>query len=140
MSENDVGYENTADPEWTRRALDLLRQGDLQVETFLTEGVASAQIWGSCPRCGHDLNVQQTLSAAVGGLGSVRGVSPWDTLVGLAQRVTGHEDTHPAPLPDVLDLGCGCERTHAGAPRRVTGCGASFRLPTAPLDGAGVLS
>lgn len=138
MSETDVLYENTADPEWTRRALDLLRQGDLQVKTFRTEGVASAQVWGPCPRCGHDLNVQQTLSAAVGDFGNIRG-GVWDALVGLAQQFNGHQESDEAPLPDALDLGCGCEHTHSGAPRRVIGCGASFRLPTAPPDGGGAL-
>ena len=50
----EVAYENTADEAWARNAFDLYERRELQVRAFDTEGVVSAQVWGPCPRCGHE--------------------------------------------------------------------------------------
>lgn len=129
VPKGDVGYENTADPVWARRALDLYRQRLLQVATFSTEGVVSAQVWGPCPRCGHDISVQPILTAPVVGQG--RGL--WAKLTGRGRD--GDE------IPPTVEIGCGCGRAHPRAPNKpdgsagkVLGCGVSFYLPTTPPD------
>ena len=117
----EVAYENTADEAWAQQALDLYERRELQVEAFNTEGVVSAQVWGTCPRCGHELNVQQTLSTPIVGVRGGRGL--WSALTG--------RDV-PARIPDAVEVGCGCGHAHPGAPEQATGCGVSFRLPTSP--------
>jgi hypothetical protein len=119
----EVAYENTADEQWARQALDLYQQRLLQVEAFDTEGVVSAHIWGTCPRCGHELNNQAIITVPITGVRGGREL--WATLAG--------RDTPAASgIPDTVEVGCGCGYTHLGAPGQVTGCGVSFRLPTAP--------
>jgi hypothetical protein len=120
----EVPYENTADPQWARRALDLFRARRLQVAAFDTAGVISAQVWGTCPRCGDDLNVQPTLTAPVPG-----GRGLWAAL-------TGRGTPNRQGIPDSVEVCCGCEHAHPGAPEGVKGCGASFRLPTTPPSSA----
>lgn len=120
-------YENTADPVWALKALDLYRHRRLQVAAFDTDGVVSAQVWGPCPRCGHDIDVAPTLTTPVPGQG--RGW--WAALTG--QAVSGGDG-----IPATVEVGCGCGRTHPKAPGTpdgsgtVLGCGVSFRLPTGP--------
>jgi hypothetical protein len=121
----EVAYENTADEAWAQQAYDLYEHRQLQVEAFDTEGVVSAQVWGTCPRCGHELNIQMTLSTPIAGLREGRGL--WAALT--------RRDVPAAPgIPDAVEVGCGCGQTHPGAPEQVTGCGVSFRLPTAQPD------
>lgn len=60
---SEVGYEVIADETWAAQALDLYQRRQLQVQAFNTDGVVSAQVWGTCPRCTHSLDVQMTLSA-----------------------------------------------------------------------------
>ena len=119
----EAAYENTADEAWARQALDLYQRRELQVQAFDTEGVVSAQVWGTCPRCGHELNVQQTLSTPIAGLRGGRGL--WAAL-------TRRETPATPGIPDAVEVGCGCGHPHPGAPEQVTGCGVSFRLPTTP--------
>jgi hypothetical protein len=119
----EVAYENTAEEAWARQALDLYQRRQLQVRAFDTEGVVSAQVWGTCPRCGHELDVQQTLSVPIIGSGGGRGL--W-------QALTGRDAPAAAGIPDAVEAGCGCGHAHPGAPEQVTGCGVSFRLPTTP--------
>ena len=121
----EVAYENTADEAWARRAFDHYQHRQLQVKPFDTEGVVSAQVWGTCPRCGHELNIQLTLSIPLVGLREGRGL--WAAL-------TKRDAPAASGIPDDVEVGCGCGHTHAGAPEQVTGCGVSFRLPTAPPD------
>lgn len=122
MPDGGIAYENSADEASARQAIDFYQSGRLQVEAFDTEGVVSAQVWGTCPRCGHDLNVQMTLSAPV--VNARGGSGLWSILTW--RRVP------PSPgIPDTVEVGCGCGHTHPGAPAEVTGCGVSFRLPTA---------
>ena len=121
----ETAYENTADEPWARQAFDLYKHGELQVQAFDTEGVISAQVWGTCPRCGHQLNIQMILSAPIVGVREGRGL--WAAL-------TRREVPEAAGIPVTVEAGCGCEHTHPGAPEQVKGCGVSFRLPTAPPD------
>src|SRR5579862_8824721 len=94
----EVAYENTADEAWARQALDLYRRRELQVKAFNTEGVVSAQVWGTCPRCGHELDVQQTLSVPIIGSGGGRGL--WSAL-------TGRDVSPHASVPEAVEAGCG---------------------------------
>lgn len=121
----EVAYENTADEAWARNAFELYKRRELQVRAFDTEGVVSAQVWGPCPRCGHELNVQQTLTTVLPGVRGGRGL--WSAL-------TGRHVPAAAGIPDSVDVGCGCGHAHPGAPGQATGCGVSFRLPTSPPD------
>jgi hypothetical protein len=121
----EAAYENTADEAWARQALDLYQRRQLQVQTFDAEGVISAQVWGFCPRCGHELNIQMILSTPIAGLREGRG--PWTTL-------TRRDDPAAPGVPDAVEVGCGCGHTHPGAPGQGTGCGVSFRLPTTRPD------
>ena len=122
MPDAGMAYENTADEASARQAIDFYQRGQLQVQAFDTEGVVSAHVWGTCPRCGHGLNVQTTLSTPVV---SARGGS------GLWATLTWRQAPPPAGIPDTVEVGCGCGYIHPGAPTQVTGCGVSFRLPTA---------
>lgn len=121
----EVAYENTADQVWADRALELLNRRELQVATFDAKGVVSAQVWGPCPRCGHELNIQQTLRTPMVSARGDRGL--WSALAGRDGRAA-------ARIPADVDLGCGCGHAHPGAPGQATGCGVSFRLPTCPPD------
>jgi hypothetical protein len=125
----DVAYENVADRASATAALGLYEAGLLQVQAFDTEGVVSAQVWGTCPRCGHDLDVQLTLSVPIIGVRGERGL--W---AGRDRRGTPDSPG----IPDTVEVGCGCGRAHPGAPENVTGCGVSFRLPTSPPDAPAV--
>jgi hypothetical protein len=111
----EVDYERTAADDWTQRAKDLYQSGQLRVAPFNTNGVVSVQIWGTCPRCAHSLDVQQTLTAPL----VTRGGWP-------------HIGKQNTEIPPYVLVGCGCGVSHDGAPSQVTGCGVTFRLPTAP--------
>jgi hypothetical protein len=121
----EVAYENIADEASARAAFGLYQDRQLQVQAFDTEGVVSAQVWGTCPRCGHELNTQMTISTPIVGLREGRGL--W------AEWTRRDIPTTPG-IPDTVEVGCGCGRAHPGAPEQVTGCGVSFRLPTTPPD------
>ena len=128
--DTEIAYENIADETWARQAIDLYQRRELQVQAFDTEDVVSAQIWGTCPRCGHELNIQTTLSVPIAGLRDGRGL--WETLT--------RRDIPEIPgIPDTVEAGCGCEHAHPGAPEQVTGCGVSFRPaypPPRPIPAA----
>jgi hypothetical protein len=121
----EVAYENIADETSAQKALDFYRRRELQVRAFDTEGVVSAQVWGTCPRCGHEMNIQMTLSTPIAGLRGGHGL--WTTLTHRAASANSGK-------PDTVEVACGCGRTHPGAPEQVTGCGVSFRLPTTAPD------
>ena len=112
-------YQNTADETSGRNAFELYQRGELQVQAFDTDGVVSAQVWGPCPRCGHELNIRMTLSTPIAGLRSGRSV--WAAL-------TRRDVPGTSGKPGAVEVGCGCGYTHPGAPERVTGCGVSFRV------------
>jgi hypothetical protein len=126
--DTETAYQNTADKTSASKAFDLYERHELQVQTFDTDGVVSAQVWGPCPRCGHELNIQMTLNAPIAGLRS--GWGAWAAL-------TRRDVPVPSGKPAEVEVGCGCGYTHPGAPEQVTGCGVSFRLPATPLDTPG---
>ena len=121
-----VSYEFIASLEWTERAYHMLDDGTLAAAGFLTDGVGSAHVWGSCPRCEDRIDVRTTVSAV---LRVTRGGQPEDQ-----DRIAG-SPTQPCAL--MVDVICGCGRTHHGAPEGTTGCGVSFRIP-APVASAPV--
>jgi tetratricopeptide (TPR) repeat protein len=125
-SDTGVPYENTADPVWGRRVLELYQRRELQVQVFASEGVVSTLVWGACPRCGHALDVQQTLSVPIADLrGGLRGA-----LAGWAPR-------DRAWIPKTVEVTCGCLHSHPDAPKDVLGCGLSFLLPITPPSTGG---
>lgn len=130
----EVPYENTADQVWAQEAFVYLQRGELQVRAFNTEGVVSAQVWGMCPRCRHELNIQLTLSIPIGGL---RAVGEPRGHRGLWAALTRRDVPAPPQIPDEIEAGCGCGHSHPGAPGPVTGCGVSFHLPTTSHDPTG---
>lgn len=105
-SEGDIGYERTDAFQWTETAYEMLEQGKIQAQLFNTDGVVSAHLWGPCPRCRHDLDDRQTLTAAV---------------PGLRREV-------PSAVQMPVDVGCGCSHKHPGAPQDRLGCGVRFRV------------
>jgi hypothetical protein len=113
-----VGYELIASLEWTERAYQMLDDGTLAAAGFLTDGVGSAHVWGSCPRCEDRIDVRTTASAVVR---VTRGGGSEDL-----DRVVG-APTQPRSL--TVDVICGCGRAHSGAPEGKTGCGVNFRIP-----------
>lgn len=117
-AEPATGYEQTTAFEWTERAFELLAEGRLQAEIHrLLPGVLSAHVWGQCPRCRHQLDDWQALSAVTGSVTSRRpGSDPLDDVT-------------------VVDIDCGCGTVHAGAPGGTTGCGVSFRVELEADDG-----
>jgi hypothetical protein len=117
----DVPFEETADATLNRTALQMLGDQTLAVKGYLTDGIASAHVWGACPRCTHRIDIRRTLSAP---LGLTRGgpdhaVVPSDT--------AGSTVTSRRLAVDAL---CNCPCKHDGAPQGRTGCGASFRVIT----------
>lgn len=127
---HDVVYENTADEVWARKALDLHQRRELQVKAFDHDGVVSAQVWGPCPRCAHDIVVQPILTAPL-----------LDEGKGWLAALTGRT-TDRGAVPSTVEVGCGCEYVHPQAPGeptgagKVRGCGVSFSLPTTQPAGA----
>jgi hypothetical protein len=113
----EIGYERTAVGDWVPRVQELYQSGQLCIAPFSTDGVVSVQVWGTCPRCLHNsLDVQRTLTALVP---VTRG--GWSSI--------GRKD---AEIPASVEVDCDCGLSHDGAPQHVTGCGATFSLPTAP--------
>ncbi len=110
-------YERTTAFVWTQRAFDLLEAGTLRAEIRQPRpGVRTSHVWGPCPRCGHDIDDWQPLSAVTG-----------------VVRRTGSEIGSAPAAAEVIDIGCGCGTTHADAPGGVTGCGVSFRVELEPV-------
>jgi hypothetical protein len=118
---SETAYENTADEVWARQALDLYRRRQLYAQLFSEESAISAQVSGTCPSCGHELYLQLVFSTPVARRREGRGL-----LAALAGRAGS------AGVPAAVDVGSG--HAHPGAPGQVTGCGVSFRPPTAPPD------
>ncbi len=125
---DQVPYEDDDDPAWDDRALELVRNNALQLESFAPDGpdgVVSVRVSGACPRCRHDLDVRRTLTAPL-----LR--TAWRSLLG------GHASTAPQlPGPHLVDVACGCGRAHPQAPGAMRGCGVAFRMPLS-LPAAGV--
>jgi hypothetical protein len=114
-------YEKTTAFLWTERAFELLEIGKLRAEIQERRpGVRWSHVWGQCPRCAHQIDDWQPLSAVTGLLGGRR--------KGSAARDTADVE--------LVDIGCGCGTTHPGAPSDMTGCGVSFRIELEPVPGS----
>jgi len=111
--------------EWTEKAYHMLMRGELNGEVISREKIIRSRVWGPCPRCGHDLDDRQTHTAVIGIMGA-------ETRGGTTR---GGVDDEEAPFE--VDVSCGCDGPHSGAPEGKTGCGVSFRvaLPLHPADG-----
>ncbi len=104
-------YHEDSDYSWTEIAFEELGRGELRGEVTARKGVVSSRVWGSCPRCRHAVDDEQTHSAITGlGASATRGV----------------RDDVPDHL--TVDVTCRCAERHAGAPSGVSGCGVSFRV------------
>jgi hypothetical protein len=113
-------YEKTTAFLWTERAFELLEADKLKAEIQERRpGVRSSHVWGQCPRCGHQIDDWQPLSAVTG-------------LVGGRRPDSAARDTADVEL---VDVGCGCGTTHPGAPGDTTGCGVSFRIELEAVPG-----
>jgi hypothetical protein len=114
----DRSYEESTAFEWTEKAFSKLENGKLHGEVIATSGVVRSRVWGPCPACAHDLDDRQTHTAVTGVIGG-----EWrDTL----RRDGVAKAAQPAYFQ--VDVSCGCEHAHPGAPAERPGCGASFRV------------
>ena len=112
------GYEESTAPEWTEIAFEELQDGRLQGEVITSHGVVRSRVWGECPACGHGLDDRQTHSAVTSAFGGEwRGTED-----------TGGDTGGAEPVYFEVDVSCGCEHAHPGAPSGRIGCGASFRV------------
>ena len=117
----DDPYHESTDFAWTEKAFGMLERGELHGEVTSSRGIVRSRVWGSCPRCQHALDDQQTLTAVTnlpGGEWRGRGVVVSDQPAG-GQAGPRYYD---------VDVSCGCGDSHSGAPEGKTGCGVSFRV------------
>ncbi len=95
---------------WSETAYAAVGSGDIVAEYQVRGAVETEVVTGPCPRCSHEVAWRRVASA-------VRGIEP------VRSAAPAEEDYRS------LVLTCGCGRSHAGHPERVTGCGASYRVP-----------
>jgi hypothetical protein len=134
-------YQQTTEYRWTEAAYDLLIGGALHGRAVSREGVVDTHMWGFCPRCGHQLDDRQTHTAVTNLMAGERH-DAWGSLTVAVGRLTGKPTAATSQVPQVgvgdirlfpVDVTCGCEAIHPGAPGAAMGCGASFRVEL-PLD------
>ncbi|MGO9081499.1 MAG: hypothetical protein ACLQDY_21075 [Streptosporangiaceae bacterium] len=128
----DEPYHESADYSWTETAFNMLESNDLHGEVVSRDEIVRSRVWGPCPRCGHDLDDQQTHTAVMGLMGGQsRGPGRTDA---------GQPDATDTGVPFFpVDVSCGCGDNHPGAPAGQSGCGVSFRveLPLRSVDSSG---
>jgi len=120
----DEPYQESANYSWTETAFEMLEHDQLHGEVISRDGIVTSRVWGSCPRCGHDLHDQQTHTA----LTSLMGAQPRGT--DQPGGIGAEESFFP------VDISCSCGTGHPGAPAGQAGCGVSFRVEL-PLRQAG---
>lgn len=97
--------------EWTLKAFDAIQARTLHRKIIRSDDrVVAAEVFGACPRCDDVLSVWLPLSIVITGSG----------VLGSEERRSS--TTHP------VDVRCGCETTHPGAPKGIKGCGIVFRV------------
>lgn len=110
-AEKKYETDDPYDYRWTRQAFDAIQEGRLHRKIIRSdEKAVAAAVFGACPRCEDPLSFSLPLSAVITGSG-----------------VLGHDETRPGTTHPV-DVTCGCETTHPGAPSGVKGCGIVFRV------------
>lgn len=122
----EVPFRESADYSWTEKAFNMLKQGDLQGEMTIRDGIITSCVWGSCPRCNHALDDRQTHTAVTNLMGGTRrGSSGSGTPDGIGI----------GSVFFAVDVSCGCGNSHPDAPTGTSGCGVSFRveLPLPPV-------
>jgi hypothetical protein len=117
----DEPYAESAASEFTDRAFESLRRGDLAGEVISSNGVVRSRVWGPCPRCEHDLDDRQTHTAVTNVLSREWRYTP-------GTRGADEDDATTGLRFYQVDVTCGCTESHSGAPPGRTGCGASFRV------------
>ncbi|MFG2811252.1 hypothetical protein [Streptomyces massasporeus] len=105
-----AAYLATTDFRWTERAFELLGAQRLTVSDHTADGVTGVVVSGPCPRCDHHFVDRRALDAVTGMSGATR-----------------NGDGRPSDVA-LLDVTCGCDTAHEGAPEGTAGCGASFRI------------
>ncbi len=111
----DEPYSDSTDFAWTEKAFEMLTKGQLHGEATDKDGIVSSRVVGPCPRCAHDLDDPQTHSAVTNMLGGEwRGLPP--------------ASLETAPVYLTVDVSCGCNKPHSGAPAGRIGCGVTFRV------------
>jgi hypothetical protein len=121
----DNSYQVSSDRSWTVKAFESLQSGDdLHGRVTSHDGVIDAHVWGKCPRCKHDLDDQQTLSALTSLMG-VRGLRRSDKWGLRRSRKNVREAVTQFAQ---VDVSCRCNYAHPGAPTGAVGCGTSFRI------------
>ena len=111
-------YDERSDYSWTERAFEQLEAGVLSGEIKARNNVAWSRVRGPCPRCGHPIDDEQTLTA----------------ITGLSRPGSGSKEILSSHMS--VDITCGCGERHTGAPDGVYGCGVSFRVDL-PVQDAG---
>jgi hypothetical protein len=115
---SDKPYQELVGYEWTKKAYHMLESGDLHGEAISRDKIVRSRVRGPCPRCGHALDDQQTHTAVISIMGTeTRG---WPG--------RGHDSGSETGSPFEIDVSCGCDDMHSGAPEGTTGCGVSFRV------------
>ena len=120
----EVAYENTADEAWPAWPLISISVASCRCARSMARGWCGPGV-GNLPRCGHESTSSRLHTSIV----SVRGGR------GLWSALTGRDVPAAAVIPDSVEVGCGLRAGPSKArPGQATGCGVSFRLPTARPD------
>ncbi len=110
-SDHAVAYAE----RWTETAYHAVDSGLIIAEYRVRGMVETEVVSGPCPRCSDQVLWRRVASA-------VRRVEP-------VQQVQPVERTDEDEDYRWLVVTCGCGRDHAGHPKGVSGCGATYRVP-----------
>ena len=108
-------YDSSVDPAWLARL-----PGDIHLEALdeIEKIFLLGRLAGSCPRCGHGINLDIKMDAIVS-VGAAAGV-PADA----EHWLTTGRPSEP------VEMVCNCLSSHA---KDKTGCGIGFRFPSEML-------
>lgn len=124
---SDEPYRESMEFAWTEKAFGMLQHGELHGNVIATHGIVQSRVWGPCPRCQHQLDDRQVLTAVTNLPGG-----QWRGRGGTATTQSDTDTVEPKFYD--IDVSCGCGDSHPEAPAGMTGCGVSFRveLPIQP--------